>query len=287
MAFLKVSGMVQWVKVIEVFSVAENSTIAEAANYISEELVKHKSTDFYRHIHGDFTLIPETNDPDEPREPERTDEVLELFNSHYFRKILNETDEEMERRKWEASKYYSLPNHAINFANSIAQDAPNGSQAIIDFISRQLNLLPTPVNVEDKSRASFLSINDGAKLLDLIEEFKTGNDTEQLEVVGLIARLLNENKYFQSLTKSQVANIQIEQSPILDNTYSTGLINVLNLTVTEFFNPRKNVDARKDEVTEWIKAKGKELNIIVSDNVADTIFTIIKPNDHNPKIRRA
>lgn len=76
-------------------------------------------------------------------------------------------------------------------------------------------------------------------------------------------------------------------NPASQNPYSTDLMNILNLAVNKFFNPRQKVDPKKDEITEWLKAKGKELNVNVSDNVADAIFTIIKPNDHNPKIKRA
>ena len=68
--------------------------------------------------------------------------------------------------------------------------------------------------------------------------------------------------------------------------YETDLLKLLNLAVLEFFNPRRASDAKKDEVTQWLKDKGANLNIVVSDNVADSIFTIIKPKNHNPKIKR-
>ncbi len=69
--------------------------------------------------------------------------------------------------------------------------------------------------------------------------------------------------------------------------YETDLLKLLNLAISEFFNPRRVIDAKKEEVTQWLKDKGTELNIVVSDNVADSIFTIIKPKNHNPKIKRA
>jgi hypothetical protein len=69
--------------------------------------------------------------------------------------------------------------------------------------------------------------------------------------------------------------------------YETDLLKLLNLAISEFFNPRKIIDAKKEEVTQWLKDKGAELNIVVSDNMADSIFTIIKPKNHNPKIKRA
>jgi len=68
--------------------------------------------------------------------------------------------------------------------------------------------------------------------------------------------------------------------------YETDLLNIQKLAIKEFFYPRKRIDPKKEEVTEWLKNKGDELKINVSDNIADTIFTIIKPADHNPKKRR-
>ena len=141
--------MVQWVKVIETFSTAENSTIAEAANFISDELINFKEADFYSCFGGVCTLIPEENDH---REPERNDEVLELFNSRYYLRKNNETTEDMESRAWKANSYYSYPNHVINFAKSIFQDAPNGAQAIIDFISLQLTTKNQSVNINAEEK---------------------------------------------------------------------------------------------------------------------------------------
>ena len=56
--------------------------------------------------------------------------------------------------------------------------------------------------------------------------------------------------------------------------------------IKEFFSPRKNIDAKKEEVVEWIVNNGKSLNPPVSVNIAEAIFTIIRPIDHNPRKRR-
>ncbi len=53
-----------------------------------------------------------------------------------------------------------------------------------------------------------------------------------------------------------------------------------------FFSPRKSVDAKKVEVVNWILEEGKSFTPPVSDNIAQAIFTIIKPTDHNPSKRR-
>lgn len=68
--------------------------------------------------------------------------------------------------------------------------------------------------------------------------------------------------------------------------YESDLLKIQQLAISEFYLFRKNVDPKSNEVTEWIKNKGEELKINVSTNIAEALFTIIKPNDHNPKIKR-
>lgn len=68
--------------------------------------------------------------------------------------------------------------------------------------------------------------------------------------------------------------------------YSTPTLAILNATVKEFFEPRRDKDAKKEEVVEWIKEQMKAAKMVDSDNVAAAIFTIIKPVDHDPRRRR-
>ncbi len=86
--------------------------------------------------------------------------------------------------------------------------------------------------------------------------------------------------------KIVIKNKQDDEISVTEN-YTNDLLIILNLAINEFFYPRKSKDPKKDEVIEWLKIKGKELKVNVSDNIAEAIFTIIKPNDHNPKIKRA
>lgn len=90
---------------------------------------------------------------------------------------------------------------------------------------------------------------------------------------------INENLYIPVERQSLAQTTK-------DSVYETDLLKIQQLAILEFFNPRRAVDAKKDEVTQWVKDKGNELNLNVSDNVAEAIFTIIKPQDHNPKIKR-
>lgn len=100
-----------------------------------------------------------------------------------------------------------------------------------------------------------------------------------------------EKKYIAHLEKTVSEKNQISQSKQQPaETYTFDITSLLELTIkanVQFFSPRKSIDAKKGEVVEWIKAEGKKLNLEVSDNVAGSMFTIIKPTNHNPKKKRA
>lgn len=68
--------------------------------------------------------------------------------------------------------------------------------------------------------------------------------------------------------------------------YSTPVLAVLNAAITEFFEPRRNPDAKKEEVVKWIKSRMLDAGLADSDNIAAAIFTIIKPENHDPRKRR-
>jgi hypothetical protein len=126
-------------------------------------------------------------------------------------------------------------------------------------------------------------------VLSYTHEFQLNNQIE-IHKSDVVITQKSIEKYIQSAAKynsfyKSETNLGSGEKP-LDN-YSTDFLDILNLAVNNFFNPRKNLDAKKEEVTEWIISKGAELEIYVSSNVADAIFTIIKPDDHNPKIKRA
>lgn len=68
--------------------------------------------------------------------------------------------------------------------------------------------------------------------------------------------------------------------------YSTEWLEIQDRVIATFFNPRRNPDAKKGEIVEWIEAEAKKCKLQYSANIANTIFTIVKPHDHDPKKRR-
>ncbi|GEM_PF-2433493 len=68
--------------------------------------------------------------------------------------------------------------------------------------------------------------------------------------------------------------------------YSTSWLTIQQAAINQFFNPRRNPDAKKEEIVEWIKAAAVNAGLPDSQNVPSTIFTIIKPENHDPKKKR-
>lgn len=78
-----------------------------------------------------------------------------------------------------------------------------------------------------------------------------------------------------------------QKNSLLVSGYETKWLKVVERTINEFFSPRHSVDAKKEEVVKRIIEIAKEENIEqASQNIATSIFTIIKPENHNPKVRR-
>ena len=70
------------------------------------------------------------------------------------------------------------------------------------------------------------------------------------------------------------------------DTYSTKWLEIQQAAIAQFFNPRRNPDAKKEEVISWINLQAVNAGLGESNNIASTIFTIIKPENHDPKKKR-
>ena len=75
--------------------------------------------------------------------------------------------------------------------------------------------------------------------------------------------------------------------PISGYSYSTKWLEIQQAAIAQFFNPRRNPDAKKNEVIGWINLQAVNVGLGESNNIASTIFTIIKPENHDPKKKRA
>lgn len=102
---------------------------------------------------------------------------------------------------------------------------------------------------------------------------------------------LVDNSPLLALLEPSDATEPISQSgmePVaqLAQPYSTSWLTIQNAAIAQFFNPRRNPDPKREEVIEWINAKAEKTGLRESQNIAKAIFTIIKPENHDPKKRR-
>jgi hypothetical protein len=74
--------------------------------------------------------------------------------------------------------------------------------------------------------------------------------------------------------------------PNFKSTYSTPLLAILSATIDQFFDPRRDPDAKREEVVGWIMTKLAGAGLKESRQIAEAIFTIIKPGDHDPRKKR-
>ena len=122
--------------------------------------------------------------------------------------------------------------------------------------------------------------------------------TERLPVrrnvpVEYSPKLVNVTQSYESprITREERDRFESEHemvdAPIRNNDeYTTPYIGVMRDAISEFFEPRHSVDAKSDEVESWIISRLEATGIEGSKRIASAMFTIIKPNDHNPKKRR-
>lgn len=68
--------------------------------------------------------------------------------------------------------------------------------------------------------------------------------------------------------------------------YETKWLTIQDAAIRQFFNPRRDHDAKLEEVVAWIKSEAKAAGLSESDRIPKSIFTIIKPANHDPKKKR-
>lgn len=89
-----------------------------------------------------------------------------------------------------------------------------------------------------------------------------------------------------ALVVAKASDTPKKTDPFANSTYSTSWLFIQWAATAEFFEPRKTVDAKKEEVVDWIIGKAKQAGLPCSKNIAEAMFTIIKPHDHDPRKRR-
>ena len=132
------------------------------------------------------------------------------------------------------------------------------------------------VSADDVAREEYF-------VLDFIEDRPDGRFCHELQWVSeRVAITREERDRFECEYGISTESNSDAPGPL----YSTPYIEVMVSAIREFFEPRRPNDAKKAEVTDWILDRMGEKGLSRSENIAKTIFTIIKPTDHNPRKRR-
>lgn len=68
--------------------------------------------------------------------------------------------------------------------------------------------------------------------------------------------------------------------------YTTPLMEIQKAAIAEFFYPPHSYDAKQEDFVAWVIQKGVDTNTSVSKNIAEAMFTIIKPLNHSTKNKK-
>ena len=132
--------------------------------------------------------------------------------------------------------------------------------------AKELNLVIPEFLIIEIEKTGYTAIN----WFERYQELKK----EHFKLIASYEEKLVEASHIQ---QSNANNVHINITPLLELAINASM---------NFFIPRKSVDAKKEEVVEWVVNNGQTLTPPVSVNIAEAIFTIIRPTDHNPRKRR-
>jgi hypothetical protein len=96
---------------------------------------------------------------------------------------------------------------------------------------------------------------------------------------------IEQKLYIPKILKQEASQNKIA-TMIATTTHSTAWLEIQQAAILQFFSPRPRVDAKKEQVVPWIVLEAKKAGIKTPTSIAEAIFTIIKPLDHSPKVRR-
>ncbi len=135
------------------------------------------------------------------------------------------------------------------------------------------------------------SCNTGLFLQDfeLVCQFSEGDKTLHIDQIIIPA---SEVERFEAANAGPLQERPVEDSKKKDSSevrqglYTTDLLNVLTESMNAIFPEDRKIDPKKEIAVEEIIKLGQTKDVYVSKNIAEAIFTIIKPENHDPRKRR-
>ena len=107
----------------------------------------------------------------------------------------------------------------------------------------------------------------------------------QPRIIGGFVKYLKSEYSKENIQQKSYSNLPFSNLCITEEN-QTSWLKILNEALLEHFPEDRLIDPKKATVVEWILKRAKEEGITESENIANAIFTIIKPLNHNPKKKK-
>jgi hypothetical protein len=178
--------------------------------------------------------------------------------------------------------YYCNIEEYLNWLGSLGQKVPINDTGLYIFINKIFELMPecsAPNSISAKKLANVfhdLWGIDAERVLKKHTHEMTSKD-EKTSILPPIT--VDDNKIKHSQDK-------IDNKSYIPETNLTPWLSILIEAIHQHFPEGREIDPKKASVVEWILGKAKKEGITESENIANAIFTIIKPQNHNPKKRK-
>lgn len=83
-----------------------------------------------------------------------------------------------------------------------------------------------------------------------------------------------------------LALLENEDGQSQDLPHTTKWLEIQKAAIREFFYPRPELDVKSEVVIPWIEEEAKKAGLTGSNRIASAMFTMIKPEDHDPRNKR-
>jgi hypothetical protein len=178
--------------------------------------------------------------------------------------------------------YYCNIEEYLDWLGSLGQEVRINDTGLYIFINKILELMPECSEPNSTSAKKLAHVFHDLWGIDAERVLKkhTHEITSKDEKTTIFPPITVDD------TKIIHAENKIDNNSYIPETNLTPLISILIEAIHQHFPEGREIDPKKASVVEWILEKAKKEGITESKNIADAIFTIIKPLNHNPKKRK-
>jgi hypothetical protein len=178
--------------------------------------------------------------------------------------------------------YYCNIEEYVDWLRSLGQVVPINDTGLYIFINKIFELMPECSDPNSISAKKLANVFHDLWGIDAVRVLKkhTHEMTSKDEKTSIFPPItVDGNKIKHSENK-------IDNKSNIPETNLTPWLSILIEAIHQHFPEGREIDPKKASVVEWILEKAKKEGITESKNIADAIFTIIKPQNHNPKKRK-